>query len=58
MSLGSEQHREILAVFREEVREIGERMTRDLIALEAGRLEDRPALFNRVLRDFLDGLPA
>ena len=51
MSLGSEQHREILAVFREEVHEIGERMTRDLLSLEAGRPEDRPALFNRVLRD-------
>ncbi len=51
MSLSNEQHREILAVFREEVREIGERMTRDLLAIEAASEEDRPRLFTRVLRD-------
>jgi two-component system, chemotaxis family, sensor kinase CheA len=51
MTLGSEQHREILAVFREEVREIGERMTRDLLALESARAEESPPLYVRLLRD-------
>jgi chemotaxis protein histidine kinase CheA len=51
MSLGSEQHREILVVFREEVREIGERMTRDLLALETAAADEQAPLYMRVLRD-------
>jgi two-component system chemotaxis sensor kinase CheA len=51
MNLTAEQHREILVVFREEVREIGERMTSDLLALEAADTREKPALFTRVLRD-------
>ncbi len=51
MTLGSSDLMEVLRVFREEVREISERMSADFLALEVSPKEELGSLFGRLARD-------